>query len=145
MNLSGSSAWCWRTSAAASRAIAGMSVRVADRTVVGSSCGTCGLYHAVTRGADSRYIVVRMETLETTCPLDCPDTCALEVTVDDGRVTAITGSAEDSLTGGYICSKVRRFPRRLYGADRVLHPLRRSGPKGSGRFERIGWDEALSS
>jgi anaerobic selenocysteine-containing dehydrogenase len=86
-----------------------------------------------------------MDTLETTCPLDCPDTCALEVTVDGGRVTAITGSAEDSLTAGYICSKVRRFPRRLYGDDRVLYPLQRSGPKGSGRFERIGWDEALSS
>src|SRR5262249_39465352 len=140
-----SSAWCWRTSPAARRAIAGMSVRVADRIIVGSSCGICGLYHARDPGRPIHVIVVRMETLETTCPLDCPDTCALEVTVDEGRITSTAGSAEDSLTAGYICSKVRRFPRRLYGADRVLYPLRRSGPKGSGRFERIGWDEALSS
>src|SRR5262245_42840422 len=85
-----------------------------------------------------------METLKTGCPLDCPDTCSLEVTVDSGRVTEINGSDDDPVTAGYICSKVRRFPRRLYSADRVLYPLRRAGAKGSGRFERVSWDAALA-
>src|SRR5262245_11289004 len=74
-----------------------------------------------------------MEPLRTSCPLDCPDTCGLEVTIDAGRVVELTGAADHPLTDGYICSKVRRLPKRLYGPDRVLHPLRRSGPKGSGQ------------
>jgi len=86
-------------------------------------------------------------TVETTrpsvCPLDCPDRCSLEVTVRDGRVTALEGSHSNPLTDGFICSKVRRFPERVYGRDRLLHPLRRTGPKGEGGFERITWGEAL--
>jgi anaerobic selenocysteine-containing dehydrogenase len=77
------------------------------------------------------------------CPLDCPDRCSLEVTVRDGRVAALEGSHANPLTEGFICSKVRRFPERVYGPDRLLHPLRRTGRKGEGRFERISWDEGL--
>ena len=80
----------------------------------------------------------------TVCPLDCPDACSLEVTVQDGRITAIDGSHINPITGGYICAKVRRFPERLYGAERLLHPAVRKGPKGLASFERVSWDDALA-
>src|SRR5690606_7054696 len=82
-------------------------------------------------------------TVATVCPLDCPDSCSLEVTVQDGRVTTVDGSSLNPVTGGYICAKVRRFPERVYGADRRLYPAVRRGPKGDPRFERVSWDEAL--
>ena len=71
------------------------------------------------------------------CPLDCPDRCSLDVTVEDGRVVSIDGSRTNPLTEGYICSKVRRFPEHVYGPDRLLHPMVRTGPKGEGRFEAV--------
>jgi len=80
----------------------------------------------------------------TVCPLDCPDSCSLDVTVQDGRVAAIDGSSLNPVTGGYICAKVRRFPERLYGPDRLLYPAVRKGPKGLASFERVPWDEPLS-
>ena len=80
----------------------------------------------------------------TVCPLDCPDSCSLDVTVQDGRVVAIDGSSRNPVTGGYICAKVRRFPERLYGPDRLLYPAVRRGPKGLASFERVSWNEALS-
>jgi anaerobic selenocysteine-containing dehydrogenase len=83
-------------------------------------------------------------TVSTVCPLDCPDSCSLDVVVRDGRVTTIDGSRLDTVTGGYICAKVRRFPERLYGADRLLYPSIRTGGKGSGTFARATWTEALS-
>ena len=82
-------------------------------------------------------------THPSVCPLDCPDRCSLDVTVSQGRVVALEGSRVNPLTDGFICSKVRRFPERVYGPDRLLHPMRRAGRKGEGRFERISWDEAL--
>ncbi len=81
--------------------------------------------------------------LSTTCVMDCPDACALEVTVADGRVTAIGPGGPHPDTAGFICSKVSQFHRRLYHADRLLHPMRRAGAKGEARFERIGWQEAI--
>jgi len=86
-----------------------------------------------------------MPAVPSVCPLDCPDRCSLEVRVEDGRAVSITGSRVHPLTDGFICAKVRDFPRRVYGPDRLLHPLRRGGPKGSGTFERIGWDEAVAT
>ncbi|MGH9256026.1 MAG: molybdopterin-containing oxidoreductase family protein [Vicinamibacterales bacterium] len=83
-------------------------------------------------------------TVATVCPLDCPDSCSLEVTVEDGRITAIDGSHDNPITGGYICAKVRRFGERLYGADRLLYPAVRKGPKGACSFRRVSWDEALT-
>ena len=77
--------------------------------------------------------------------MDCPDTCALEVTVAAGRIEKIAGANDNSLTNGFICSKVAQFSRRVYHEDRLLHPLRRTGPKGEGRFERISWDEAIAT
>ena len=82
--------------------------------------------------------------VSTVCPLDCPDSCSLDVTVQDGRITSIDGSALNPVTDGYICAKVRRFPERVYGADRLLHPAVRKGPKGLGSFQRVSWEEALA-
>lgn len=78
------------------------------------------------------------------CPLDCPDSCSLNVTVQDGRITEIDGSRLNAVTGGFICAKVRRFPERLYGADRLQYPAVRRGRKGQAQFERVSWEEALS-
>jgi len=81
----------------------------------------------------------------TACPLDCPDSCSLDVTVQEGRVTAIDGSHANPVTGGYICAKVRRFAERVYGPDRLLFPAMRKGPKGLANFERVSWDEACGT
>jgi anaerobic selenocysteine-containing dehydrogenase len=81
--------------------------------------------------------------VETACPLDCPDACTLVVTLRGGRVHRIEGSTKNEITNGYICAKVRHFDQRVYGDDRILHPAVRTGPKGTGRFRRVSWDEAL--
>ncbi len=82
-------------------------------------------------------------TVRTACPLDCPDSCTLDVTVENGRVVKIDGGHANPPTRGFICGKVRRFTDRLYGEDRLLYPAIRKGPKGQGVFERVTWDEAL--
>ena len=82
---------------------------------------------------------------DSVCPLDCPDTCSLTVTVDRGRITKVDGSQVNPFTEGFICAKVRRYPQRVYSPLRLLYPQRRVGPKGEARFERITWDEAISS
>jgi anaerobic selenocysteine-containing dehydrogenase len=87
---------------------------------------------------------VPTSTVETACPLDCPDSCSLTVTIQGGRVGEIDGSRRNPVTGGYICAKVRKFPGRLYGPDRLLYPAVRSGRKGDGKFTRVSWDEALA-
>jgi len=81
--------------------------------------------------------------VDTTCPLDCPDACSLEVTLQDGRITSIDGSPHNSVTNGYICAKVRRFHERVYGDDRLLYPAVRRGAKGAGLFKRVTWEDAL--
>ena len=81
--------------------------------------------------------------VHTVCPLDCPDSCSLVATIQDGRLTALDGTHANPVTGGYICAKVRRFPERVYGPDRLLHPMARKGPKGLASFERISWDDAF--
>jgi anaerobic selenocysteine-containing dehydrogenase len=83
-------------------------------------------------------------TVSTVCPLDCPDSCSLDVTVQAGRVAVIDGSYLNPVTDGYICAKVRRFAERVYGPDRLHYPALRKGPKGLARFERVSWDEALT-
>jgi anaerobic selenocysteine-containing dehydrogenase len=77
------------------------------------------------------------------CPHDCPDTCAWEVTVSGGQAVDLRGVKEHPYTRGRLCAKVNRFLDRVVSPDRLLHPLRRVGEKGEGRFERITWDEAL--
>ncbi|HEU4851880.1 MAG TPA: molybdopterin oxidoreductase family protein [Telluria sp.] len=79
------------------------------------------------------------------CPHDCPDTCALLVTVVDGVATEVKGDPDHPTTAGVLCTKVARYTERTYHPDRLLYPMRRVGKKGEGRFERISWDEALDT
>jgi anaerobic selenocysteine-containing dehydrogenase len=79
------------------------------------------------------------------CPHDCPDTCAMEVTVEGGRAVAIRGAADHPFTNGTLCTKVAHYLERVYSPQRLRHPLKRVGAKGEGRFVRIGWDEALDT
>ena len=79
----------------------------------------------------------------TVCPHDCPSCCALEVDVTGNRIGAVRGAAANSYTAGVICAKVARYAERQHHPDRLTTPLLRTGPKGSGQFRRIGWDEAL--
>ena len=77
------------------------------------------------------------------CPHDCPDTCALLVTVEDGRAVKVSGDPDHPATQGVLCTKVSRYTERTYHKDRLLTPLRRVGRKGEGKFAPISWDEAL--
>jgi anaerobic selenocysteine-containing dehydrogenase len=79
------------------------------------------------------------------CPHDCPDTCALVTTVEDGVATRVAGNPAHGPTDGVLCTKVSRYPERTYHPERLAQPLRRVGPKWSGRFEPVGWDEALDA
>ncbi len=84
-----------------------------------------------------------MEIRKTVCPHDCPDTCSILATVEDGQVTRCDGDPAHPFTQGGLCHKVHRYAERIYSPLRVLHPMRRVGAKGEGRFARISWDEAL--
>ncbi|MCE1162395.1 MAG: molybdopterin oxidoreductase family protein [Thiomonas sp.] len=77
------------------------------------------------------------------CPHDCPDTCALLVTVKDGVAVSVRGDPDHPTTHGALCAKVSRYAERTYHPDRLLQPLKRTGPKGSGQFAPVSWDEAL--
>ena len=79
------------------------------------------------------------------CPHDCPDTCALLVTVDDGVATSVKGDPDHPTTAGVLCTKVARYTERTYHAERLLYPMRRIGKKGEGKFERISWTVALDT
>ena len=79
-----------------------------------------------------------------TCHHDCPDSCGWHVTVSDGVAVQLRGNPEHPYSQGELCPKVTKFLDRAYSPDRVLHPLRRVGAKGEGRFERITWDAALA-
>jgi anaerobic selenocysteine-containing dehydrogenase len=82
-------------------------------------------------------------TVQAVCPHDCPDTCALHVSVRDGVAVKVQGDPTHPPTGGVLCTKVSRYTERTYHPERVLTPLRRSGPKGSGQFVPVSWAEAL--
>ncbi|TFE23387.1 molybdopterin-containing oxidoreductase family protein [Cohnella luojiensis] len=82
------------------------------------------------------------KVVRSVCPFDCPDTCSLHVKMEDGVITSIDGNSEHPVTQGAICNKVRHLNERVYHPDRLMHPMRRVGPKGSLAFERISWDEA---
>ncbi len=84
------------------------------------------------------------QIIRAACPHDCPDTCAMLVKVRDGRAIEIKGDPTHPNTAGVLCTKVSRYLERTYHPDRILHPMRRIGRKGEGRFERISWEEALS-
>ena len=83
------------------------------------------------------------EIRHSACALDCPDTCSILVTVEDGRATRLRGNPDHPVTRGFLCGKVARYLDREYSPARLLYPQRRTGAKGEGRFARIAWDEAL--
>ncbi len=84
-------------------------------------------------------------TRHSVCALDCPDACSVLVDVDDnGRATRLRGNPRHPVTQGFLCAKVTRYLEREYSPDRILHPRRRIGPKGEGKFARISWDEAIA-
>jgi len=85
----------------------------------------------------------QQKVIRAACPHDCPDTCAMLVTVEDGRAVMVRGDPDHPFTRGGLCVKVNNYERRIYSPDRVLYPLKRSGPKGSAQFERITWDAAM--
>ncbi len=79
------------------------------------------------------------------CPHDCPDTCATITEVRDGRAVAFYADPDHPITQGWLCAKVRPYLERVYSPDRLRYPLRRVGPKGSGQWERISWEEAIAT
>ena len=86
----------------------------------------------------------KIERKPSVCPHDCPSACALDVEVIDGKtIGRIHGAQDQTYTAGVICAKVARYAERIHHPERLLYPLRRTGPKGSGQFERISWDAAL--
>ena len=86
----------------------------------------------------------RIEIRHSTCPHDCPSACALDVEViDNTSIGRLRGSKRQTYTAGVICAKVARYAERIHHPDRLTHPMFRVGPKGSGKFARITWDDAL--
>ena len=85
------------------------------------------------------------KTVRGACPQDCPDTCAFIYHVEDGKLVEVTGDPAHPMTRGGLCVKLKDFAEHHYNPDRILYPMKRVGPKGSGKYERISWDEALST
>jgi anaerobic selenocysteine-containing dehydrogenase len=94
-----------------------------------------------------RHALETLRTVKAVCPHDCPDTCGMLVTVDDatGQAVAIRGDREHPFTRGFLCQKVNNYLDRVYHPDRLLHPMKRAGRKGQGKFVRISWDEAVNT
>jgi len=86
-----------------------------------------------------------MEIRHSVCALDCPDTCSLLVNVEDGVASKLRGDPDHPVTRGFLCGKVAQYLEREYSPQRLLYPQKRAGNKGEGRFQRIGWDEALDT
>ncbi len=83
-------------------------------------------------------------TVRGVCPHDCPDTCSMVIRTEGGKAVHLRGDPDQPFTKGFLCQKVSRYLERTYHKDRLLFPKRRIGPKGSGQFERISWEEALT-
>jgi anaerobic selenocysteine-containing dehydrogenase len=89
-------------------------------------------------------VTENIEYKPSVCPLDCPDTCSLSVAIADDQIVQVRGSHANPYTAGAICEKVAKYyPAFVHGEYRLSHPLKRTGPRGSGEFETISWDEAL--
>ncbi|HXG10001.1 MAG TPA: molybdopterin oxidoreductase family protein [Gemmataceae bacterium] len=86
-----------------------------------------------------------VRTIRAVCPHDCPDTCGMVVTVQDGRAIDLRGDRDHPFTRGFLCPKVARYLERVYHPERLRWPMKRVGPKGQGRFQRITWDEAIAT
>src|SRR5215212_7919560 len=102
-------------------------------------------FRTLPAGSPGKYAEGMHEVLGA-CPLDCPDGCSWVVTVDDGgRAVNLKGNREHPFTAGALCAKVNGYLEHTKAPDRLLYPLKRAGRKGEGRFERITWDEALTT
>ena len=86
-----------------------------------------------------------VETFHGGCPHDCPDTCSMVFTVKDKKLMSVTGNPDHPMTQGGLCVKLKDYEQRHYHPDRLLYPMKRTGPKGTKQFERITWDEALDT
>ena len=103
---------------------------------------SAGRYFGVTNWGMNQH--AKIEIRHSTCPHDCPSACALDVEVVEGRsIGRVRGSKKQTYTAGVVCAKVARYAERIHHPERVMYPMRRTGPKGSGQFARISWDEAL--
>ncbi len=95
--------------------------------------------------APVRKAPVERKVVRAACPHDCPDTCAMQITVENGVAVKVEGAKDHPFTAGTLCTKVARYLERTYSKDRLLFPLKRVGAKGRGEFGRISWDEALAT
>ena len=86
-----------------------------------------------------------LTTVRAVCPHDCPDTCGMVVTVEDGRAVKLRGDPDHPFTKGFLCQKVANYLDRVYHRDRLTYPMKRVGNKGEGKFERISWAEAIGT
>ena len=103
---------------------------------------SAGWYFGVTNLAMNQH--AKIEIRHSTCPHDCPSACALDIEVVEGRsIGRVRGSKQQTYTAGVVCAKVARYAERIHHPERLIYPMRRTGPKGSGQFARISWDEAL--
>jgi anaerobic selenocysteine-containing dehydrogenase len=96
-------------------------------------------------GAKHPESAAARKIVKAACPHDCPDTCGMHITVENGVAVKVEGAKDMPFTGGTLCTKVARYLDRTYSKERVLYPLKRVGAKGEGKFERISWDEALDA
>jgi anaerobic selenocysteine-containing dehydrogenase len=100
--------------------------------------------HAHAPSARARNIESGVTIVPSVCPHDCTSTCALDVErLDAKRIGRVRGSMRNDYTAGVICEKVARYAERIHHPDRLMKPLRRTGPKGGGGWERISWSDAL--
>ena len=88
---------------------------------------------------------IARKIVKAACPHDCPDTCGMHITVENGVAVKVEGAKDMPFTQGTLCTKVARYLDRTYSKDRLLHPMKRTGAKGEGQFQRISWDEALDT
>ncbi len=96
-------------------------------------------------GAKQAASGIERKIVKAACPHDCPDTCGMHITVENGVAVRVEGAKDMPFTQGTLCTKVARYLDRTYSKERVLYPLKRVGAKGEGKFERISWDEALAT
>ncbi len=87
----------------------------------------------------------QLQVLPSVCPLDCPDTCSLQLTIEDGKLVKLDGTRNHPITRGFACVKMSHYPARQHHPDRLAQPLMRVGPKGRGEFKAVSWEEALST
>ena len=95
------------------------------------------------QGSSQKVALEHDGVVRGACPHDCPDTCAMLVTVENGRAVRVAGDPDHPVTQGFLCAKVNRYIERTYHEDRLTSPMRRVGAKGSGQFEPISWPDAL--